>query len=115
VSHWAAERPFFDPGTRPADILVAWDSGRMVGYLKLRRYALRPSAHVQEIRGMAVEPVQHGRGVGRLRLEAARHFLRGEGAPGLAAGPGHAKRRAPFRTDHTAAASCHSRVARPGP
>jgi ribosomal protein S18 acetylase RimI-like enzyme len=69
---WPEERPFFDAGTRPEDVLTAWEAGRLAGYVKLRKFPLPASAHVQEIHGMAVEPELQGHGIGRRLLNATR-------------------------------------------
>jgi ribosomal protein S18 acetylase RimI-like enzyme len=71
VPLWPESRPFFDAGTRPEDVLTAWEGGRLAGYVKLRQGPLPTSARVQEIHGMAVEPGLQGRGVGRRLLAAA--------------------------------------------
>jgi len=62
VPLWSVERPFFDAGTRPEDVLVALVGERIAGYVKLRVVALAASGHLQEIHGFAVDPDQQGRG-----------------------------------------------------
>lgn len=80
VPLWAEGTPFFDAGTRPEDVLVAWRGPVLAGYVKLRRCRLAASAHVQEIHGMAVEPRLRRVGVGRALLEAARAQAAARGA-----------------------------------
>ena len=69
-----AERPFFRPGVDPSDVLVAEleDGGALAGYVHLGpALPLESSAHVLEIKGLAVDPPHQGRGLGRLLLAAA--------------------------------------------
>jgi len=80
VPLWPVERPFFDAGTRPEDVLVAVVGERIAGYLKLRPVALPASGHVQEIHGFAVDPDRQGRGLGRFLLEGARREAMARGA-----------------------------------
>jgi len=80
VPLWLVERPFFDAGTRPEDVLVAVAGDRIAGYVRLRPVALTASGHVQEIHGFAVDPDQQGWGLGRLLLEAARREAVARGA-----------------------------------
>jgi ribosomal protein S18 acetylase RimI-like enzyme len=75
-----AERRFFRRQVEPADTLVAEVGGDVVGYALLGPAAPIPaSAHVQMLRGLAVDPAFQGRGVGRLLVEAA---IREAGARG---------------------------------
>jgi ribosomal protein S18 acetylase RimI-like enzyme len=69
---WARDRPFFGAGSRPEDVLVAEVDGRVVGYAKLGpALSLESNRHVLELKGLAVDPAHHGRGIGRLLVEAA--------------------------------------------
>lgn len=63
---------FFDRGREPDDTLVAEQGSRVVGYVLLGAgYPMPAHAHVAFVRGLAVDPVVQGRGIGRLLLEAA--------------------------------------------
>ena len=69
-----SERPFFRPGIDPEDVLVAElvGGGTLAGYVHLGpALPLESTAHVLEIKGIAVDPAHQGQGVGRLLLEAA--------------------------------------------
>jgi len=74
------------PGGRPWDqglegVLVAEAGGEPVGYVHLRAPTPLPaSAHVREIRGLAVAPTGQRRGVGRALLAAAADAAREAGA-----------------------------------
>lgn len=76
--------PFFDGRTSPADILVAEDDGRLLGYVALHQPIPLPShSHVLEINGLAVDPASQGRGVGRLLVDQAKDEARRRGASKL--------------------------------
>lgn len=67
-----AERAFFRPGVDPSDTLVAEVGDVVAGYALLGHPSPLPaSAHVQMLRGLAVDPAFHRRGLGRLLVEAA--------------------------------------------
>jgi ribosomal protein S18 acetylase RimI-like enzyme len=69
---WSRDRRFFGAGSRPEDVLVAEVDGRVVGYAKLGpALSLESNRHVVELKGLAVDPGHHGRGIGRLLVEAA--------------------------------------------
>ena len=75
------EAPFFKDGDRPEDVLVAEVGGRPVGYIQLHRATkLASNAHVLQIRGLAVDPREQGRGVGRSLIEGAIAEARRRGA-----------------------------------
>ncbi|HEV1997868.1 MAG TPA: GNAT family N-acetyltransferase [Candidatus Dormibacteraeota bacterium] len=63
---------FFRPGTCPEDILVAEVDGLVAGYIKLGpALPLDSSKHVLEVQGLAVDPAQGRRGLGRALVTAA--------------------------------------------
>lgn len=63
---------FFEPGRAPQDVLVAEVDGRVAGYVLLGSgFAMPSHAHVAFLRGLAVDPALHGRGLGRRLVEAA--------------------------------------------
>ena len=67
-----AEPVFFRPHVEPTDTLVAEVEGRVVGYALIGTPTPLPaSAHVQMIRGLAVDPAHQGQGVGRTLIDAA--------------------------------------------
>ncbi|MGI8973873.1 MAG: GNAT family N-acetyltransferase [Gaiella sp.] len=67
-----AEEGFFRPGIDPEDTLVAIRAETVVGYLLLGPPTpLQASAHVQMVRGLAVDPDAQRAGVGRALLDAA--------------------------------------------
>ncbi|MFE1591143.1 GNAT family N-acetyltransferase [Nocardia sp. NPDC058705] len=69
---WPLDTPFFNEQTSPGNVLVAQESGCILGYVKLRPSPMPASSgHVQEINGFAVAPHHQGRGVGNLLLDAA--------------------------------------------
>jgi GNAT superfamily N-acetyltransferase len=57
------------------------DHGRLVGVATFasRPYPDRPGVAAVQLRGMAVETAQHGRGIGQLLLTAAMDRLRAQG------------------------------------
>jgi ribosomal protein S18 acetylase RimI-like enzyme len=66
------ERVFFRPDLGPEDTLVAVVEGRVAGYVLVAPPTPLPaSAHVQMVRGLAVDPAFQGRGVGRTLVDAA--------------------------------------------
>ncbi len=68
----ASQPGFFREGLDPADVLVAIADDEVVGFVLLGHPTPLPaSAHVQMVRGLAVDPVCQGRGVGRALLEKA--------------------------------------------
>ncbi|GAB3670299.1 hypothetical protein GCM10027589_38780 [Actinocorallia lasiicapitis] len=70
---WSLDRPFFDEGTLPENVLLAHQGERVLGYVKLRPSAMLASrGHVQEIHGLAVAAAYQGHGIGRRLLAAAR-------------------------------------------
>jgi ribosomal protein S18 acetylase RimI-like enzyme len=63
---------FFGAETRPEDVLVAADDGQVLGYVWLRRTGPHPAHdHVLVVDGLAVEPREQGRGIGRALVAAA--------------------------------------------
>jgi ribosomal protein S18 acetylase RimI-like enzyme len=67
----AATASFFG-STTDDEVLVADFEGAVVGYVKLGPwYGLEASAHVLELKGIAVEPDQQRQGIGRLLVNAA--------------------------------------------
>ena len=67
-----ANSRFFGAETRPEDVLVAEDRGLVLGYVWLRRTGPHPAHdHVLVVDGLAVEPGEQGRGIGRALLETA--------------------------------------------
>jgi ribosomal protein S18 acetylase RimI-like enzyme len=73
---------FFLEGRRgPDDVLVAEADGVVAGYAMLRRSIPVPShEHVLEVNGLAVDPAQQGRGIGRRLVEAAKQEASRRGA-----------------------------------
>jgi len=68
----AAEPVFFRPHVEPADTLVAELDGHIAGYALIGTPTPLPaSARVQMIRGLAVDPAQQGKGIGRALVDAA--------------------------------------------
>lgn len=64
-------RSFFD-ATTADEVLVAEFESQVAGYVELGRfYKLEASAHVLELKGLAVDPGQQRRGIGRLLIDAA--------------------------------------------
>jgi ribosomal protein S18 acetylase RimI-like enzyme len=63
---------FFRPGIEPADTIVALAGADVAGYVVLSPPTPLPaSAHVQMVRGLAVDPSFQRRGIGRALVEAA--------------------------------------------
>jgi ribosomal protein S18 acetylase RimI-like enzyme len=72
---------FFGGRVRPEDVLVAEVNGAVAGYLAVGpHYPLASSAHVVQIRGLAVTPEHQGKGVGRRLVGEAVEVARGRGA-----------------------------------
>jgi ribosomal protein S18 acetylase RimI-like enzyme len=72
---------FFDAYHRPPDFLVAERDGRLIGFVRLvQPVPLEAGAHVRQIQGLAVDPDDRGRGLGRMLLEAACDEARRQGA-----------------------------------
>lgn len=64
------DRPFFHDGAAPHNVLVAELDGAVAGWAMLVQDIPLPShRHVLEIRGFAVDPAVHRRGVGRALLD----------------------------------------------
>ena len=75
------DAPFFRDGDRPEDVLVAEVDGRPVGYIQLHQATkLASNAHVLQVRGLAVDPRERGRGVGGSLIEGAIAEARRRGA-----------------------------------
>ncbi|MFF0202614.1 GNAT family N-acetyltransferase [Streptomyces sp. NPDC005017] len=73
--------PFFREHAGPGDHLVAELDGRLVGYVRLGfPTPLASNAHVRQIRGLAVDDVARGKGVGRALVRAAVLEARARGA-----------------------------------
>ncbi len=78
---FAGREGFFRPGVEPADTLVAVTEGEVAGYVLLGHPTPLPaSAHVQMVRGLAVDPACRGRGVGTALVEAAIAEAKARGA-----------------------------------
>jgi ribosomal protein S18 acetylase RimI-like enzyme len=62
-------------------VLVAVDGDEVVGYVKLGRPTpLESNRHVLEVKGLAVDPARHGRGIGRRLMAAAAETAAARGA-----------------------------------
>ncbi|SEF91241.1 L-amino acid N-acyltransferase YncA [Thermomonospora echinospora] len=71
----------FDAAHPPEDYMVAVLEDRIVGYVRLVQPVRLPSgAHVRQIQGLAVDPAEQGRGLGRVLLDAACERARQQGA-----------------------------------
>lgn len=67
-----AGTPFFDGGTRPADVLVAEHDGVVAGYVRLGEGSGIPAhRHVLVIDGLAVDPDRRRLGIAGRLVEAA--------------------------------------------
>ena len=67
--------------TQPEDLFVAIQDNEVVGVVKLGRPSpMASNAHVLSIAGLAVDPQQQGRGVGRSLLAAAVDEAKSRGA-----------------------------------
>jgi ribosomal protein S18 acetylase RimI-like enzyme len=65
--------PFFNDRTQPESVLVAEADGVVAGYVMLHQSIPLPShEHVLEVNGLAVDPEQQGRGIGRRLIEEAK-------------------------------------------
>jgi ribosomal protein S18 acetylase RimI-like enzyme len=72
---------FFDAYHRPEHFLVAERDGRLVGFVRVvQPVPLETGAHVRQIQGLAVDPDERRRGLGRMLLEAACAAARSQGA-----------------------------------
>lgn len=77
----AEPRPFLGADTRPEDVLVAEEDGRLVGYLRLvPATPFAASAHVLMIAGLGVDPEHARRGIGQALVEGAKSTARERGA-----------------------------------
>lgn len=77
----APDRPFFGSHTPVEDVLVATDSGLVLGYTKPHQpVPLASHAHVLEIDGLAVDPGRQRAGAGRALVKAAAAEARARGA-----------------------------------
>lgn len=75
------EATFFGPERPPHEVLVAEVDGEVAGYVRVAPATpLESTRHVQMIRGIAVDPVHRGRGIGRALVDAAIAKARGDGA-----------------------------------
>ena len=80
-----ADRAFFCPGHTPDQFLVALLAGpaaeQIAGYVRLVPATRLPNnVHVRQIQGLAVDPGQRGRGIGRMLVDAAVEWASGHGA-----------------------------------
>jgi len=93
----APDWSFFDERVEIRDVLVAEVDGGVAGYARLSHpHPLEASRHVLQISGIAVDPAQQRRGVGRALIDAAVAEARGRGARRLTLrvlGPNVAARR----------------------
>jgi ribosomal protein S18 acetylase RimI-like enzyme len=72
---------FFDHWHLPEQFLVAECDGRLVGFVRVVQPVPVPSgAHVRQIQGLAVDPTERRRGLGRTLLDAALNEARRQGA-----------------------------------
>jgi ribosomal protein S18 acetylase RimI-like enzyme len=77
----SGNRPFFDAYHTPGQFLVAEQAGQIAGYIRVVRPSELPSnAHVIQIQGLAVDPAQRGKGIGRALLDAACELASSQGA-----------------------------------
>jgi ribosomal protein S18 acetylase RimI-like enzyme len=75
------EKRFFSKESGPDNVLVAMTDGVVAGYVKLARaLPLESNRHVLEVMGIAVDPAQQRRGVGRLLIAAAAREASARGA-----------------------------------
>jgi ribosomal protein S18 acetylase RimI-like enzyme len=75
------DRQFFNPRTKPEDVLVADDGGTVVGYVILYQPLPVPShSHALEINGLGVDPARKGHGIGRRLVQAAQEEAQRRGA-----------------------------------
>ncbi|WP_280331246.1 GNAT family N-acetyltransferase [Nocardia wallacei] len=81
VPLWHSETPFFNEGTSPDDVLLAYKDDHVLSYVKLRPSPIPTSSgHVREINGFAVDP-NHPRSRHRA-LASRRRFERSNQSPG---------------------------------
>ncbi|MCW2884888.1 MAG: hypothetical protein QOE54_6850 [Streptosporangiaceae bacterium] len=72
---------FFDHWHLPDQFLVAERDGRLIGFVRVVQPIPVPSgAHVRQIQGLAVDPTERRRGLGRALLDAALDEARRQGA-----------------------------------
>jgi ribosomal protein S18 acetylase RimI-like enzyme len=72
---------FFDACHRPEQFLVAVRGRRLIGFVRVvQPVSLETGAHVRQIQGLAVDPDERRRGLGRRLLEAACDAARSQGA-----------------------------------
>jgi ribosomal protein S18 acetylase RimI-like enzyme len=77
----ARELSFFNERVEIRDVLVAEVDGTVAGYVRLSHpHPLEASRHVLQISGIAVDPSQQRRGVGRSLIAAAAGEARARGA-----------------------------------
>ena len=80
VPLWASDRDFFGASSAD-DVLVAENESVVVGYVRLRPPTeLESNRHVLQICGLAVDPTQRGRGVGKALVLAALEEAASRGA-----------------------------------
>jgi ribosomal protein S18 acetylase RimI-like enzyme len=80
----AAGSPFFNERTQPEHVLVAEADDVVAGYVMLHQsIPLASHEHVLEVNGLAVDPEQQGRGVGRRLMEEAKSAAVRRGASKL--------------------------------
>ena len=73
--------PFFSDRSQPENVLVAEADGVAAGYVMLHQsISLQSHHHVLEVNGLAVDPSQKGRGIGRALMEEAKREARRKGA-----------------------------------
>ena len=74
ASFFKAEKPY-------GDVLVAEADGAVAGYVRIGpAIPVESNRHVLMVRGLAVDPARHRRGIGRRLLDAAIEEARGRGA-----------------------------------
>jgi ribosomal protein S18 acetylase RimI-like enzyme len=72
---------FFDHWHLPEQFLVAERDGRLVGFVRVvQPVPVQSGAHVRQIQGLAVDPTERRRGLGRTLLYAALDEARRQGA-----------------------------------
>lgn len=77
----AGGRPFFGPDAPLDEVLVAEETGAVVGYVRVHQAVPIPShTHVLEVNGLAVDPARQRTGAGRALVEAVVAEARARGA-----------------------------------
>jgi ribosomal protein S18 acetylase RimI-like enzyme len=72
---------FFDHWHLPEQFLVAERDGRLIGFVRVvQPVPVDSGAHVRQIQGLAVDPAERRRGLGRALLDAAFNEARRQGA-----------------------------------